>query len=218
MNALLWRDLRVLFRNPQSWLMGIIFFLLFLSLFAIALNGDSHKMRSMGPAIIWLAAIFSLLLNFGSIFQNDVNNGNFEQLHLSGLSTVSIVISKICASFITSIIPLLIAIPIAGISYQLTSAEMAAIMLSLLIGAPAIISYGVLAGAMLAGQKNAGFLVILMTLPFMVPIVIFALSGIQAYPAEGLWNLQFQALSGISLIALAIAIPAAAAALSAYLD
>ena len=218
MSALLWRDLRVLFRNPQSWLMGIIFFLLFMSLFAIALNGDTNKMQDMGAAIIWLAAIFSLLLNFGNIFQNDVNNGNFEQLYLSGLSTVSIVISKVLASFITSIVPLLIAIPIASISYHLSSTEMAGILLSLLIGAPAIISYGVLAGAMLAGQKNAGFLVILITLPFMVPIVIFALSGIQAYSSMGLWNLQFQALFGISLIALAIAIPAASAALSAYLD
>ena len=218
MSALLWRDLRILYRNPQGWLMGILFFLMFLSLFAIALNGSPNKMKTMGPTIIWLAVIFSQLLNFGTFFQNDIQSGYFEQLKLSGVSSISIIVSKIVACFLTSIIPLLFAIPVAAISYQLGTTKIAAIMLSVLIGAPAIIAYGVLAGALIAGQKNGGFLVVLLTLPFMVPIVIFALSGIEAYPAAGVLNSQFQALSGISLIALAVSVPAASAALSAYLD
>jgi len=112
----------------------------------------------------------------------------------------------------------MMAIPLAGTFFQLPGPEIAGLMISVLLGSPALIAYGVLSGALLAGQKGTGFLAVLITLPFIVPIIIFALSGAQNYPAFGIWNLQFQALLGLSLVALAVSIPAAAAALSAYLE
>lgn len=218
MTALLWRDLRIAFRDPKGWLMAVIFFLLFLSLFAIALGGNAQVLKRIAPVSIWLALVFSLLLTFDTIFDADIRGGMFEQLHLSGTSNITIVSSKMLAGFIMSVLPLLAAIPVAGLLFQLSGVEIAAILTSVLLGAPALIAYGVLAGALLAGQRNTGFLAILMTLPFMVPVVIFALSAIDAYPVRGIWSLEFQALAGLSLISIAVSIPAAAAALSAYLD
>jgi len=198
--------------------MAVIFFLLCLSLFAIGLNGNETLMQTTAPAIIWVALVFSILLTFENVFEADIRSGVFEQLYLSGLSSISIVSSKILSGFVITILPLLFAIPIAGIWYHLTAQDIAAIMLSIILGGPAIIAYGVLAGAILAMQKGLGFLGILMTLPFIVPVLIFALSGIDAFVANGLFNPQFKALAGTSLLALAITIPAGSAALKTYLD
>lgn len=198
--------------------MAIIFFLLCLSLFAIGLKGESKVLQNTAPTIIWLALIFSLLLTFENIFEADIRSGVFEQLILSGLSPTAITVSKILSGFIISVLPLIIAIPIAGIWYHLSAEQTAGIMLSVIFGAPAILAYGVMAGALLAGQRGTGFLAILITLPFILPVFIFALSGISAFEVNGIWNLQFRALAGTSLIAFAISIPASAAALSAYLD
>jgi len=218
MTALLWRDLRLAFRDPRQWLLAILFFLIFLSLFAIGLGGSASKLQMTASVAIWLALIFSLLLTFDTIFEADVQSGVFEQLYLSGISSTQIVVSKIVAGFAVSVAPLMLAIPLAGTFFQLSSPNIAGIMISVLFGAPALLAYGVLSGALLAGQKGTGFLAVLITLPFIVPVIIFALAGAQNYPALGIWNSEFQALIGLNLVAMAVSIPGAAAALSAYLD
>ncbi len=218
MSAVLWRDLQIGLRNPRGWLMAVVFFLLCLSLFAIGLKGQESLMQTTAPTIIWLALIFSILLTFENVFEHDIRSGVFEQLHLSGVSSMAIVSSKILSGFLITVAPLLIAIPVAGIWYHLSLLQISAIMLSILLGGPAIIAYGVMAGAILARQKGLGFLAILMTLPFIVPVLIFALSGIESFRISGIFNSQFQALMGTSLIALALSIPASSAAINTYLD
>jgi len=208
------RDLKIMFRNPRGFILPLTFFLLFLSLFAIALGGDLADLNRLGAIAIWLAAIFSLLLSFENLFQRDIETGIYDQMQLSGLSAMSIFMSKMLSIFLIMVIPLIAIVPIAGIMYQLEAHNIAAICLSVLIGGPAIIALGVFSAALMSGQRNAGFMTLLMTLPFIIPVVIFALSGIEKYPNEGLGSAEFIALAGITLISLAVCIPAGAAALN----
>ncbi len=218
MTALLKRDLMVLLRQPRGWLLALTFFVLFLSIIAIALQGDIGVLNRIAAPVIWLAVVFSLLLTFETLFTADVQNGIMEQYRLAGLSGLSIVLSKFIMVFLTSIVPLALAIPLIGVMYQLPMVHIAAITLSLLIGAPAIIALGLVSAALLSGQRSAGFLIILLTLPFMIPVIIFALAGINAYPIEGLDNPGFIALAGLSLLSFAICIPASSAALKINME
>ncbi len=218
MMSLIQRDLMILFREPKGWLLSLVFFVLFLSLLAIALGADSALLRSVGAPAFWLAVTFSLLLTFDTLFESDIRSGLFEQFRLSGISPVTLVISKFITVFLTSVIPLILVAPLAGLLYQMNFAHLAPIILSLLFGTPAIIALGVTAAALLAGQRTAGFLIILLTLPFLVPVLIFALAGIEAYSEAGLWNTGFQALMGFSLVSIAIGIPASAAALTSNME
>jgi len=216
MTTLLYRDLRLMFRDPRGWLLAIVFFALFLSLFAIGLRGDAEWLRKLAAPIFWLALIFSLLLTFQSIFDRDIQSGSFEQLGLSGMAPLTIVTSKFLAGIIISVVPLLLILPVTAMFYQLTISEIAALLTSVILGSPALIAYSILSAALMAGQRSAGFLVILLTVPFLIPVMIFALAGIENYAATGPWNIGFQALSGISLIATAISLPGAAMALNTY--
>ncbi len=218
MNALLIRDLKLAFRRRTIWLSGVIFFWLFLTLCAIAMGGNMTRLAPMAPALIWLAAIFSQLLGFNQIFQNDIADGSFEQLHLSGLSPLSLASSKMLACFIVSFLPIILATPIAALAFQLPSTTIAGTMLTLLIGAPALISYGTLSGALMAGQKSGAVITILISAPFLIPVLIFAISAIDSYPLHGLISPQYQALAALSVIAISAGLPATAAALSTYLD
>ena len=218
MGNLLFKDIRVAFRNPKGWIISIIFFVLFLSMFAIAQNNDQNILNKTASSVIWLGLIFSMIIMFESIFDRDLGNGQFDQIILAGVSPHEIVISKIIAGYIFSAVPLIITIPVAALFFQLPMAESAAIMISILIGAPAIIAYCVTAAALLAGQGGKGFVMSLIVLPFLVPVLIFALAGIEAYPEQGIWNTGFQAVSGISIIALTLGIPASASALITKMD
>ncbi|NNE56843.1 MAG: hypothetical protein HKN36_01930 [Hellea sp.] len=218
MSAMLFRDLRIVYRDPRGWLASLIFFALFLSIFAIALDGEPERLAENAASAIWLGTIFSLMISFENIFDRDIQTGHFEQLSLSGINALSIVVSKMITGFITILLPILIVIPLAGILFNTEPAASAGIMMSVLFGAPALIAYSILSAALLAGQRNTGFLMILISLPFIVPVIIFALSGVASYAEVGFWNTGFQALCGISIIALTISIPAAAAALSTHLE
>jgi len=218
MDSLVKRELMLALQNRSQWVMGIVFFGLFLSLCAVALGGELKQLRPLAGALIWLAVLFSMLLAFNSLFQDDYADGTLEQLVLSGIGTHNIVISKMIAFFISTFIPLLIATPLAGISLGLPGENIAGICLSLLFAAPALTAYGVLTGALLAGHQKTSFYSLILTVPFLIPVLIFGLAAIDSYSLSGLNSVAFQALIGLGLIGLAIAVPASAAALSANLE
>lgn len=215
MNALILRDIRLAFKNRASWFIGLIFFALFLSLCAIALGGSLNKMAPLAPALIWLAVIFANLLAFNGLFQADFEDGTLEQIMLSGLGSSKIAICKALSFFVTAYLPILAAVPLAGLAFALPEKTTLNIILALFIAAPALISYGVMTGAIMAGRANAGVFSVILTAPFLIPILIFGLGAVDSYPVHGVMAVEFKALLGLSLIGCAIGIPAAGAALSA---
>ena len=108
--------------------------------------------------------------------------------------------------------------PIAALFFDLPANVTIACLISLCLAAPAIASYGTFAAAILAGRRSGGFLIVLMTTPFLVPLLIFGLEAVSGYKTEGLGTLEFRVLIGLSLIGVSVGLPAAAAALKAQLE
>jgi len=216
--SLIKRDLKLAARSGGAWLLGLAFFMVFLTLTAIALGGDANVMRPLAPALIWLAVILSAMLSFSSVFMSDYADGTLEQLKLSKISMLSLCASKAAAYFIMAIAPLIIAAPIAALAFDLPSQVVWGICFSLFFAAPALSVYGIFASAVMAGRGASGFLVILITAPFLIPLLIFGVAAVDSYVQTGLSAPEFRALAGLSLIGSAIGLPAAAAALNANLE
>ena len=216
--AILKRDLTLALRSGGAWLHGLFFFAVFIALCAIALGGSLNQMRPLAPALIWLAVIFSAMLSYPVIFQEDYQDGNLAQLKLSSPSLMRVTIAKAMSFALLSIVPLLIATPFAALVFDIPSKTLMATLISLILAAPALTIYGVLSSAILAGRSGGGFLIVLMTTPFLIPLLIFGLGAVDAYPESGLAALEFRALIGLSLIAIAVGVPAATAALNANLE
>jgi heme exporter protein B len=218
MAPLIQRDLLLAVRTPSTWLLALVFFGLFLLLCAVALGGSFGVMRPLAPALIWLAVIFSQLLAFNGLFRADFEDGTLEQLTLSGMGTLRIVLAKAVVFFLFTYLPLLIAIPLAGFGFALPAPKISGICLSLIFAAPALIAYGVMSGAILAGRPQGGFISVILTVPFIIPVLIFGVAAVDSYPVHGLSSLEFRALGGLSLIGCAIGFPAASAALTANME
>ncbi|PHS40019.1 MAG: heme exporter protein CcmB [Robiginitomaculum sp.] len=212
------RDIRIAVRSGGAWLMGLVFFAVFLSLTAIALGGDFKTLRPLAPALIWLAVVFSLLFSFEHLFADDVRDSSLEHIKLSGMSMSAYVLAKICAHWLLCILPLILALPLAGLMLGLPEALLMGLFVSLVIASPALVCYGAFAGACLVGFRAGGFLLVVLTIPLLVPVLIFALGGVISYPEAGVLAPEFKALAGISLIATAVGIPAAAAALNTVME
>lgn len=216
--AILRRDLTIALRSGGTWLYGLVFFTLFLAMCAIGLGGNFDTLRPLAPALIWLALVLSLLLSFDRLFQIDSEDGALDHLKLAGVSFKTYVVAKCCAHWILTVLPLLLSLPIAALFFDLPLAICAGLFFSVLIASPALICYGAFSSACLVGYKGGGVLMILLSVPILLPLLIFGVSAAIRYEELGLGATEFQALAGISLIALAVGIPATAAALKATME
>ncbi len=207
------RDLLLATRSKGDWVMGVIFFAVFLALAVIALGNDSALLRQIAPAIVWLAFLMSALLSFGQIFTQDYEDGTLAQILIFQQSPLKIVSAKFIAYIITALMPLWFAIPLAGLMFNLTIDVIAGLMLSVLIGLPAIAAYGIFASALTVVKGASGVLIVLICAPFLMPVLIFGISAVDIYTVEGLWSAPYKALFGLSLIACATALPAASASI-----
>ncbi len=212
------RDLLIAYRSGGTWLLSLIFFCLFLALSAIALGGDFATLRPLAPALIWLSLILSLLLSFEQLFRTDKEDDTLSHLKLSGLGLSNYVFAKCCVHWVLSVLPLLLCLPLAALFFDLGLASTAGLFFSILIASPALICYGAFSGACLVSYKGGGVLLVLLTVPVLLPLLIFGVSGSIRYAQLGLHATEFQALAGLSLIAIAVGIPASAAALNITLE
>lgn len=212
------RDLKLALRSGGAWLYGVFFFAVFIALSAIALGGSLNVMRPIAPALILLAVIFSAMLSFQTIFQEDFNDGNLAQLKVAGVSSINLCAAKTISFALLSVLPLLVAVPLAALVFDMPPDTILATMGSLLLSTPALAVYGVLSSAILAGRRGGGFLIVLITTPFLIPILIFGLEAIEGFSKSGLAAIEFRIVIGLSLIAVAVGIPAAAAALNTHLE
>ncbi len=81
--SVLARDLRVAFRRWSELAHPLIFFIIVVTLFPLALSPTTSQLREVGTGVLWVAALLSSLLALDGLFRSDADDGSFEQLLLS---------------------------------------------------------------------------------------------------------------------------------------
>ena len=61
--------------------MGVVFFLILVSLTPFAIGPDLNLLARIGPAILWIAALLATLLGLDRLFQADADDGSLDLLH-----------------------------------------------------------------------------------------------------------------------------------------
>jgi len=183
--ALILRDIKLAMRSSGAWLHGVLFLGLFALLCAVALGGDKAILASIGPALLWLSVIFSLLLSFEKSLSEDARDGTLEQLYLSPLSLPVITASKLLSQWVLIVLPLLIVTPLLGYWFGMSGPVVFATFLALALGTPALLVYGMFASACLISYRSGGLLLILLTVPLMIPTLIFGLDAVDSFADDG---------------------------------
>ena len=171
-----------------------------------ALGPDLALLSRIGPAILWLAATLSTLLGLDRLFQADEEDGSLDLLSLSPAPLEAIVAAKITAHWLATGLPLALAAPLFGLLLALAPGAMLGTALALLVGTPALAALGAVGAALTATIRRGGLILSILVLPLMVPTLIFGVAA-----AEG--GAALPMLAALSLGALAVGVPAAAAAL-----
>ena len=207
--ALLRRDLRLAGRAGGG-ATGVAFLLTIATLVPFAVGPDLAQLQRIGPAILWIAALLSVLLGLERLFAADLEDGSLDVLRLGPLPLEIVVLARCAAHWLTACLPVALAAPLLGLLYAMPAAQLGFLFLSLLIGTPALVLLGAAGAAATVGVRRGGVLLSLIVLPLSVPALIF---GVAAAQGAG-WQ-PFALLGATSLAALALAPFAAAAALRA---
>ena len=71
-HAILLRDLRVAFRRWSELAHPLIFFVIVVTLFPLALSSTSSQLREVGVGVLWVATLLSSLLALDGLFRRFV--------------------------------------------------------------------------------------------------------------------------------------------------
>ena len=216
--AILKRDIKLATAQGGGLGMAIGFFLIVVSLFPFGVGPDLNLLARVAPGILWIALLLSVLLSLDRLFQADFEDGSLEHLVVSQTPLELIVIAKVIAHWLTTGVPLILATPILGIFLNLNEEAFTTLLLSMIIGTPALNFVGAIGAALTVGIRRGGLLLSLIVLPLYVPILVFGVSAVHATtmgPSGGTQTMLV--LAALTLGSLAIAPFAAAAALRAHL-
>jgi len=166
------------FRNPSSFLNPLMFFVISISLFPIAISPDAETLMRIAPGIIWVITMLSVLLSLNSLFHNDFDNGVLEQMVISCHSLPLILLAKTTAHWILSGFPIIILSPFLGVTLFLDSNSIYILILTLCLATPCLSLIGSIGASLVVSIKNSGMLISLLILPLYIPILIFATSAV----------------------------------------
>ena len=87
------------------------------------------------------------------------------------------VAAKGLAHWITTGLPLVIAVPVLGLLLDLDPLAIGAVALTLLVGTPALTFIGMIGAALAVALRRGGLLLPVLVMPLTVPVLIFGVSA-----------------------------------------
>ena len=219
MTSLFFRDLKLSVRAGGGAMIGVLFFMTVVAVIPFGVGPDLNLLARIGPAILWIGALLSALLGLDRLFQIDREDGSLDLMLMQESPLVLTVLTKCLAHWAGTCLPLVIASPLLGLFMNIDMTAIGAVMLTLLVGSPAITFIGAVGAAVAVALPRGGLLVSILVLPLAIPVLIFGVSAAYAAIEEPapFWP-PFMILCAITLFFAVIGPLAAALALRSSSD
>jgi heme exporter protein B len=217
--ALFVRDVRLAIRVGGGALIGVLFFLIVVTLVPFAMGPDLVLLARVGPAILWIGALLASLLTLDRLLAIDHEDGSLDLILTAPVALELAVAIKAIAHWLTTGLPLVIATPLLGLLLNLAPAATGAVALTLLVGTPALTFIGLVGAAITVALRRGGLLVAVLVLPLTIPVLIFGVAASNAAIVGPVrFGTPFSILCGLALMSIVVGTFAAAAALRHAMD
>jgi heme exporter protein B len=205
------RDLMISWQNRQDLGVMLIFFVIIIALFPLAIGSNPAILGPLAVPIIWIAALLSTLAGFDRLFAQDVRDGWLDQVSLSQLGLGWYALAKAISHWLSAGLPLLIMTPMMAMILNIPASQLPALLVALVVGSMGLILLGVIGAALAEGARRGAALMTLLILPLAVPILIFG--TLASRSKIGVINPHLMLLGAMLALLLAIAPLVAASAL-----
>ncbi len=217
--AVVARTVELSLRAGGGGLIGLVFFLCVVVLFPLAVGPDPNLLARIGPAILWVAALLATLLGLDRLFQDDRDDGTLDLLLIGQLPGELLVLAKCVGHWVATGVPLVIGAPILGLLLHVETKALGSVVLTLLVGTPALTLIAAIGAALVLALRRGGMLIAVLVIPFTIPVLIFGVSAtVAATVGPTPFLPPFLILCALTLASTVIAPIAGAAALRASLE
>lgn len=205
------RDLRLIWRRRGDAAQPVLFALIVITLFPLALGPEPETLQGIAPGVVWVAVLLAGMLSLDTLFRSDLEDGSLEQFMLAPQPLALIIFAKVIVHWLTTALPVLLAVPLLGQLLFLPDALLGPLLASLLLGSPLLSLIGAVVVALTVGMRRSGMLLALLALPLYVPVLIFGAGSVVA-AAQGLPYVGAWLVLGAALVLATVLAPLAAAA------
>lgn len=209
--TMLKRELQIAWREPGEWLWPLLFFVLVITLFPLAISSKSSVLAPLAPGILWVSALLAQFLTLPRLFRGDFDAGLIEQWLLAKAALWPLLLGKLLAFWLIYTGPLLLLLPVLSVMLALPSELLPTLWLTLVLGTPTLLLLGAIPTALTLAARESGALLALLVLPLFLPVLIFAANAVNQAAADvpilGLWYILLAFLvfaftmSGLALTA-----------------
>ena len=178
-------ELLAVFRCYQDMVYPLLFLILVMVLFPLSVSPDPVLLKKISAGIFWIIVLFLVLLMLEQLFRNDWREGELEQLILMPNALSMAIFIKLFVFWLAISLPLIIMTPFLSLCLYIPLRALKTLCWSILLGTPSLIFLGGIARALTLGLRHSGLLIVLIVIPFYIPVLIFASSAV-AFASMGL--------------------------------
>ena len=178
--ALLVRDLRVAVRQSSDGVMVLSFYIIAIVLFPLGLGPNPQTLASLAPGLLCVAALLAAILSLEGLFRSDFEDGSLELMAVSPNDLAIQVFAKITAHWITTGLPLILVTPFLAFLLNLPIQALLTLMLAMALATPSLSLIGAVGASLTVGARRSSVLISVLVLPLYIPVLIFAVSAIDA--------------------------------------
>jgi heme exporter protein B len=174
------KDLRLELRSRVGLNQVAPLALLFLILFAFALDPDNGVLLKATPGLFWVSVLFTSVLSIQRAFAVEAVDGNRDALRLSGLDPAGIFLGKFGAIAVQLVALEVLLLAGVAIFYSARLDGFALLGLTCVVATAGIAAAGTLYGVLAAGVRVRETLLPLLLLPVLAPVLLGSTRAFEA--------------------------------------
>lgn len=207
------RDLRLVWRRRGDAAQPMLFAVMVVALFPLALGADAQQLARIAPGVVWVAVLLAGLLALDSLYRGDLEDGSLEQMLLAPVPLAWLIAVRVAVHWVTTALPLVLLTPVLAELLYLPGELLPVLLVSLLLGTPLLSLLGAVVAALTVGIRRSGMLLALLALPLFLPVLVFGAGSVMA-AAQGLpWAGALLLMAAGLVLAIVLAPLVAAAAI-----
>jgi heme exporter protein B len=197
---LILKELTLSLRHAADTAAALLFFVIAGTLFAFSVGPSPVVLAAIAGGVVWVCALLAALLPLDRLFGADFEDGTLDLLLLSGLPASAVAFAKAAVHWLTTGLPLLVIAGPLAVMLRLPAERIPLLLLTLLPGTMLLSLLGTLAAAVTLGARRAAVLMPLITLPLMIPTLIFGTAAVTSpHPAAPLYMLAAMLIAALPL-------------------
>ncbi|NDH09471.1 MAG: hypothetical protein EBY16_07665 [Gammaproteobacteria bacterium] len=189
---------------PHALFQAILFFIMLMVFFPMALPYSPSLYREALPGILWVSLSFAIFLNTSHYFLVDLECGYLSQLKILKKPLLEYVYAKILVNGGAILAAILFVSPLIAVLYQLNFSEYLALNLSILAILPGIVLLSSLMASLSAFRQRQAILLLIVLFPLMLPFLIIGSLGLTAALMASMYIPYFAVGLALSLLSITI--------------